>query len=116
MPDQAEALMGKAEANYRLKNYEPAIQALNIAIKNDPQNLPALQMRAQANYDSGKYHEALLDWDQISYLSGETTELNVNRGKAFFNLSEYKKAAESWSTAISNDPEQGSLYALRAKQ
>ena len=54
---------------YNAKNYPQAIQYFSAAIQLDPNNLPALQGRANCYYLQGQYPQALQDYHRVEALS-----------------------------------------------
>ena len=76
-----------------VKDNAKKVEILNIANKNFPQDLRALNNIARLNYKDGKYAEAENIWNELAKKNPSMPEANLNLGLAAINAGDLAKAA-----------------------
>ena len=92
------------DRDYEKGNYQAAIASFNEALKRDPQYLPALYDRANAELKLRNYDAAIRDIDAFLQAKPENAKAHNLRGSALTNLARYDAAVEEFNEAQRLDP------------
>jgi len=79
----------------------PAIEAFDKVPEQDLKDAKSYFARGLANYEAGKYQEAIRDYNKAIDLDSKVTEAYVNRGGAYWMLGDSKQAIEDYKIAAS---------------
>jgi WD40 repeat protein/Flp pilus assembly protein TadD/limonene-1,2-epoxide hydrolase len=87
-------------ADFNTGKYDAAIEYLNQAILNKPQDDYAIRFLGMAYAAKGQYQEASREYDRSIALNPQSVYTYVDRGLSFHNLGEYDKAIEDYTKAL----------------
>ena len=94
----------KAEHGKIKDNHTRKIEILTQIIKLDPNDFVAFNNRGISYDDSGRYQEAINDYDQAIALNPKGAMVFNNRGSAYAYLGKYQKAINDYDQAIVLNP------------
>ncbi len=94
----------KAEHGKIKDNHTRKIEILTQIIKLDPNDFVAFNNRGISYDDSGRYQEAINDYDQVIALNPKGAMVFNNRGSAYAYLGKYQKAINDYDQAIVLNP------------
>jgi len=83
--------------------YEKAIDCISQALVIDPYMMNGYLARANAYKCAGKYHEAILDYDQVIYSVPKSAEAYLGRGETKFLRHDPHGALEDYTIAATLD-------------
>ena len=95
----AELSLTKAEYYYKQENYGIAAEHANQAIRLDPKNAEAYNLRGDIHFDSSAWDNAIADYTKAIEIAPEEYLYHLNRGYAYFNNEEYGKAIADFKMA-----------------
>ena len=75
-----------------------------------PQDAEAYFRKGNKNFASGKYKDAIEDYNKAIELNLQYAEAYNNRGVANFNLGKYKKAIKDYNKVIELNPQYAEAY------
>lgn len=99
-----ENYMNLARTNYRLHNFEEAINYFNEAIKFDSSAFEPYSKRGDCFIETKEYQKAIKDYTIGIKLRPNSTSLYNNRGYAFLQLGELDNAVEDLLKAVKINP------------
>ena len=105
-PTDASSYFGRAKANLYLKNFEAAMEDLNMTIKLDPKNAECFLERAKLNYQTGDFAAAYKDVNNAITYGNNNAEAFFFRGKLNAGYAGYgnlQKAIDDFTEAINLD-------------
>lgn len=82
-----------------VKDNGKKVEILNVAAKNFPQDLRAMNNIADIKYKEGKYAEAEKIWNQLASKNADMPEANLNLGLVALNNGDLAKAATYFGKA-----------------
>ena len=89
---------------YQEGNFEDALDVLNKALKEDPENLDIQINLGYAWEGLGKTDEAIAAYKTVIAADPENLDAHNVLGGAYYNLGQYDKARAEWEFALSLDP------------
>jgi len=107
------ALIMRARCRSDAENLESALEDLRAALKEDPQSIEGLRLRAQVYLKTRKFEEALADAEMALRLGGASIDLHLTRAGAKMILREPKDALDALNHAAEIAPERHDLHAKR---
>jgi tetratricopeptide (TPR) repeat protein/predicted Ser/Thr protein kinase len=108
------ALMCRANARIKKKDFDPAIADLQLAASLEPNNeMPYVDL-AWATNEMGQHDKAIAHADRALVLKKDSAEAFNQRGWAYFNQKKYREAVADFTIAIEHDREFVSAYQHRA--
>jgi tetratricopeptide (TPR) repeat protein len=84
-----------------------------VCIELDPKTVRAYQTRGVANYNQGKYSDAIADFTKAIELDPKNSWAYNNRGSTKLDLKKYSEAIPDFTKAIELDPKDASAYVNR---
>jgi len=121
-PYKSRPLMNLALAHSRLGQYDLALEFFNKAIRYDPKNTDALNLRGVMYFYQKKYSLALEDYHKALAINPNDAEVYVNRGNVYGRLEEDDQAILDYAKAIELKPylaeayvNRGNLYARQGQ-
>jgi curved DNA-binding protein CbpA len=130
-PNPSDTLSFKeAQCLIKLRQYPEAIQKLNDALILNTQYDSALLYRAELHYHQEKYPLAITDYNNFlaphekkikaqqqqyeyilpGFLSDDSKDAFLKRGYSFYQTQQFDKALQDFTTLLTDNPENGSLY------
>lgn len=106
-------LLVKGTNEYQKGDFKNALYYLNEAIKLDPKNARAYNIRGLAKYESENYEDAILDYDKAIVIDSKYVAAYNNRGNAKSELGDHKGAILDFDKAIKYDPKNAIAYTNR---
>jgi tetratricopeptide (TPR) repeat protein len=103
-----------AAANLLDQNREEAMEAYNMALKNNPQFVMAWNARANLKKEINDFEGALKDYNQALELNPQYAKAYYNRGVLNAAMKEYDKAIEDYEKSIKFGYGQSAVYYNRA--
>jgi tetratricopeptide (TPR) repeat protein len=100
----AEEWSACGDRDYSKGNYQAAIASFNEALKRDPQYLPALFDRANAELKLRNYDAVIRDMDAFLQAKPESAKAHNLRGSALTNQARYDAAVKEFDEAQRLDP------------
>ncbi len=97
---------------YEEKNYEKAIENLNLSLKLDSSSIKVLSLNANAKIKINDYKGALIDFDKCVHISPSAKNYN-GRGYAKFMLDDNEGAIQDYNKSLELDPYYKFAYANR---
>lgn len=86
------------------KEYQPAIQSLNIAIDFNPQNIKAYLERGYVHREAGDLASAIKDFNKVIALDSKNADAYDGRGYAYYYLHDNDRALQDRDKAITINP------------
>ena len=108
------ALLARAEIYNRLGQRDKALEDLNLAIKEDPDNYDNYQTRAQQFYEDRNYELANKDYHKMISIDPGNVVAYMGLGRNLQIQELYKESLESFSYVVKLAPEYSSGYSFRA--
>jgi tetratricopeptide (TPR) repeat protein len=105
--------MDRADANFDLKNFDPAIADSTKALTLDPASTRALLRRAESYSSSGKRDLSLVDLNKIIELQPKHSDALTKRGLIFMMQDQLESAMRDFSAAIEANPNALEAYGWR---
>ena len=125
-PDNADFIVGLAQAKIGVKDYEGALTATNTALEKISKGARvssetvaiAYLVRCQATKELQYYPDVIENCTKLMELVANPQKISflpyMSRGLAFYNLGNYEKALADYNQAIELEPDLAKLYNLRA--
>jgi tetratricopeptide (TPR) repeat protein len=95
-------------------NPAKAVQQIDIALKSDPNNIPALNNRGNALNDLHRFKEALASFDHALKLRPDHAETHSNRGNTLKELKRFAEALASYDCALALRPDYAEALSNRS--
>lgn len=109
------ACLDQAMIFYNQNYYSMAVELLDQAIRLNPNNVEAYNLRGVVYYNQDKYEQAIADYSQVIQLNPKFREAYYNRGNTYKDkLGDYIKAIEDYTRIIELYPQEADAYRLRA--
>ncbi len=86
-------------------NYQQAYDHYALALKEDPEMLPAMRGQARSLMQMGKYQEALEMFNEVIYREPNFAPSYANRGILHDRMGQYRKAIADYEKSIELDAE-----------
>ncbi|NJR14713.1 MAG: tetratricopeptide repeat protein [Calothrix sp. CSU_2_0] len=109
-PNNTNSYSKNAFNEYKLGNYQGAIDNYNLALKVNPNDAEIYSHRGAAKASLKKYQDAIADYDKAIEINPESVESYVNRGLLFASLGNYEKAIQDYNISIKIDPKYDNAY------
>lgn len=94
-----------------LAHFDPALmEALNEAIRADPDNIDAYLQRGLAHNHLEDYQRAIADFSEVLRIDPENVDAYNFRGTIYFRLGQHQQALADYNRALQLDPEFPILY------
>ncbi len=111
----------QGHANYKVRNYELALDNFSHAIQKEPKNAKAHINRGNTRYNLKDYEGALTDYTQAIKINPNEVKAYVNRGNARYMLAEYSSdpdrdynlALADFNNALRLNPNEAEAYIRR---
>ena len=113
IPKTAEDFVRRGYQYMRERKYREAIDDSNAALKMIVDYLPALRLRATANYGAKNYDAAIKDYSAILESSPNWPEIHTYRGLAYSYSGHHELALPDYTKAIELDPYVANPYNAR---
>ncbi|HLG42211.1 MAG TPA: tetratricopeptide repeat protein [Planctomycetota bacterium] len=107
------ALLMRAKCRSDAENLDEALEDLRAVLREDPQSIEGLNLRAQIYLKTRKVEEALADAEMALRLGGSSIDLHLTRAAAKMILREPSDALDSLNHAAEIAPERHDLHAKR---
>jgi tetratricopeptide (TPR) repeat protein len=104
----------KADAFYKLKDFDQAISNYNAAINLDPGYVWAYVWRGNAYFGKKLYEAGIKDFNQAIILDPANEDAYIGRANSYSALNKTEEAIQDYSSAISINPNKAWGYANRA--
>lgn len=108
-----EEYLQQARSEMQAKNWNKAIETLNVVVTNDANNFEAFNMRGVAYQEKGQYKNALLDFDRAIELNPKFYKAYYNRALTNTLTKNLETAKEDYDKAIELEPQNAELYLNR---
>jgi len=112
-PRNADALLSRANASYRIKDYDQAIADYDAALRANPKLADALVGRGNAWRAKGDVDRALKDYDVAVGIDSNNALAFANRGAVWYQRKDYERALSDLDRAIDIDPGFAQAYVVR---
>lgn len=112
-PKNIYALLFKAESNWRLQNYDIALNDINTVLEIDPDNKYAIYDRAKVNADAGNYLIAIKHYSESIEKGIELEYAFANRGTLNSWTGNAASACSDWQASISSGNDDASEYSAK---
>lgn len=114
-PDDADALLKRAQSLLKLGRQKQALADLNKAAELDPEAVDPLLARSKIYESMNDMSNAMLDLDRV--VKAQPTEFGsyILRGELRIKLKMYDKAVEDFSKAIEISPSEDDAFVARAE-
>ncbi len=112
-PKDPLAYHNRAVANFRLGNYQEAVDDFTSAIEFDPKNATAYYNRAIAYGSLGRHKQAIEDGMKAIELNPKEAKAYINRGIDYIVLGNCDLAVDDFNTAIELNAQDASAYYAR---
>ena len=112
-PKNIYALLFRAESNWRLQNYDIALNDINTVLEIDPDNKYAIYDRAKVNADAGNYLIAIKHYSESIEKGIELEYAFANRGTLNSWTGNAAGACSDWKASISSGNNDASLYSKK---
>jgi tetratricopeptide (TPR) repeat protein len=104
-PGEAAPRLFYGSALYWLGAPDRALEEFEAALKLEPQNSMAFQLRGIVKARRGEYRAALEDFLQSELYAPERPDVKMNAGSVYHALGNYPRALEYFRAAVQRDPE-----------
>ncbi|GAC1380237.1 MAG: hypothetical protein NVS4B7_11260 [Ktedonobacteraceae bacterium] len=94
----------------KLKRYDDALIADQLAIRLDPQCAIAYNNKGNTLYCLERYRDALAAYERALYLEPSLAYAYQNKGMTFYKLQRYEEALASFELALQIDSQEASFY------
>ena len=95
-------------------NHAKAVQQIDLALKVDPDNVPALNNRGNALNDLRRFDDALASFDRVLRLKPDNAEAHSGRGNTLKELGRYDEALADYDRALALRPDYAQAHSNRA--
>ena len=106
-PDYAEAYYWHGNYLFGEGKYAEAIVQLDKALKADPLDFHALDLRAGAKQFSNKFDDAIADYNLLETKQGQDFGSHFDRAKCYQAVKKHKEAIADWDKVIENAIKKG---------
>ncbi|HEV2045850.1 MAG TPA: tetratricopeptide repeat protein [Chthoniobacterales bacterium] len=103
-PISKDALIIRADAQYRLGNVGGAVLDLVKIEEQDPQYVDARMLATKITYKSGEYRPAIRNANEVLRRSPNNATALLYRGDSFFRLGKVKRAASDFERVVNLAP------------
>jgi tetratricopeptide (TPR) repeat protein len=107
------AYAGKTLARHKLLEYEPALEAVNKAIKLDPMNARLYFYKANILDDQENTIDALIEINTAVEIKPSYAQAHYNRGIFLAKLTRYEEAISSIDKALKYNPRDANAYNIK---
>jgi Mlc titration factor MtfA (ptsG expression regulator)/Flp pilus assembly protein TadD len=116
-PDDGEALVHRAVARLQLDELDAALADCERAVRVDPRDVEARQVRGSVLIELGRFTEAIDDLTFVleSHQSADDADARFLRGRAWLYSGNAKQALADFDRAVSFDPHDAEAYAYRGR-
>jgi len=107
------AALAKGRAAYDRRDYDLAMAGFNEAIRLDPNNAEAFELRGRCSNHQHNFTQALADFTQAIALEPDRAVVYSLRGVILALKHDYAAAVADYNQSLRLDPEMAGTYALR---
>lgn len=109
----SEAFLEKAKEQLQKGNAKEAVEYLNQAIDNDPENAKAFNMRGASYFELKDFANALLDYEKAINLNPADYKPYFNRASVKMEKSDWEGAFNDCTKAAEIQPDTSEIYVKR---
>jgi tetratricopeptide (TPR) repeat protein len=99
-PNDLTTELADADVLYHMRRYQPASEALDLALKISPSDAAVYALRAQVDAKEGKRERAIADIQSAEKLGGNRIEILTATGDAFLTLGDQNAAMQRFARAL----------------
>ena len=113
-PDDFDSLHLLGVIFLQRNNPAKAVQQIDLALKKNPDNIPALNNRGNALNDLLRFDEALASFDRALRLRPDQADTHCNRGNSLQKLGRFDGALKSYDRALALRPDYAEAFSNRS--
>ena len=110
MDKPIQQLIDEVKKNLSLKNYDEALNGLNLIIKKDKKNLSVLSTIGDIQVIKGNLTEAIKIFDEIIEINPELAVIYNNKGFCLLKMKNYEESISNFKKAIHNKKDYSEAY------
>ena len=109
-PEEHSLLFTRGFINYKLGNFQDAVEDCSAALKLDPSFIRAYEIRGRSFCELGNYEEAIADSTQAINMGTRDSDTFNSRGIAYFQIGRVGEAVRDITLALEINPSNDRLY------